>query len=235
MTEFSHYNGRTAPTKRIPSGTEFYRVVSTEVHKRWGANSYNSTNIAELEDPLHPSTPEHEPAQGRCDPVHDESVCPGGKHLGGYIYLGTDPAAAFAEGVFRNKRIPDSGRISRNWLKNKMVARIRLVSDIDVVPLDHTPTLRTLGLNASFWGATWEVYNHTRVSATDMLVTNPHADGIRYPCRHDPDTTAVIIVERDNPPELETLAVSSLETDGWGFRLFGEYLDKFPELFLGAT
>jgi hypothetical protein len=235
---FASYNGAIAQTQRLQAGVILYRVVDTESLNHWPAHSFNSTNIADLEDtrtlpltgPVKPGR-----AQGRFDPVHDEWICKSGSSLGGYIYLGLTPGAAFAEGVFRNKRMPKSGRISRNWLRDKSVAKIELRSDTEVIPLDDTVTLRTLGFDSSFVSAPWERYYETRISATNMLVKNDSASGVRYPCRHDGDHKALMLVERDIPPILETLDTIPLDEDGWGLDLFEQYVSRFPSWFLGPT
>jgi hypothetical protein len=102
------YNGASAHTDIIAAGTELWRIHRTD--SRFPPNSFNSVAIAPLVDALtiNPRTM-RVPRQGRFDPVHDNHICAGGSHLGGYLYAGLSVGAVVAEGILRGTDIPKTG------------------------------------------------------------------------------------------------------------------------------
>jgi RES domain len=177
----NRYNGRAADTEPVSAGTLLYRIMRADA--TWAANSFNM-------NPL----PLHDPDQGRFEPTDPK--------LGGYIYLADSVAGAVAEGVLRNKRIPNSGLVQRAWLTNKKIALLRLDDDVTVASVYGSRATK-LNLDASLLCCGYRGYTRTRTTGTQLLLKTATAYGMRYPCRnHDRLTSLMLITRADRPPRL---------------------------------
>ncbi|SDC56535.1 hypothetical protein [Rhodococcus tukisamuensis] len=217
------YNGAPAHTDVIAAGTQLWRVHRTD--SRHPANSFNSTNIAPLVDAL-TIDPRREriPQQGRFDPVHDDTVCPGGSRLGGYLYVGLSVGAVVAEGILRSTDIPKSGILSAAHLSELSMSRMILQQDVIVAVLDTQPGLTALNQNNSLTGCTWREYGSTRTTCTAILVAAPAARGVRYRCSNGFDARSLLLVERTDPPTIEVERTGDLVRPGWARDLVEESL-----------
>lgn len=177
----NRYNGRVADTELVPAGTLLYRIMRADAS--WSANSFNM-------NPL----PLGDPGQGRFEPTDPA--------LGGYIYLADSVEGAVAEGVLRNRRIPDSGVVQRAWLTNKKIAMLRLNDDVTVASVSGAGATK-LNLDASLLCCGYRGYTRTRSTGTAILLKTPAAYGMRYPCRNHVQLTSLMLVTRaDSPPRL---------------------------------
>lgn len=209
------YNGAPAHTDVIPAGTVLWRVQRTD--SEYPANSFNLTGIAPLKDGLTVNTrKEHVPRQGRFEPVHDETICPGGKGLGGYVYLGLSVGAVVAEGIIRSTDIPKTGLLGFGAIAEASITRMTLGEDVVIAVLDTQEGLAAINQDGSLTGCTWRDYRESRIRCTEILVGTPAAHGVRYPCRHGKDERAVMLVDRGGPFVLDISDSSDLAEPGWG-------------------
>lgn len=227
------YNGAPAHTAAIAAGTPLFRVHRTD--SRHPANSFNSTNVAPLVDALTIDTRrERVPRQGRFDPVHDDTVCPNGSTLGGYIYLGLSVGAVVAEGILRSADIPKSGILSAAALSELSLTRMILRQEVTVAVLDTQAGLAAINQDSSLTCCTWREYHDSRTNCTNILVETPGAQGVRYRCRHGFDERSLLLVERGGAPELDVEGTGDLGRAGWArdlveqslFDDFGVVLDQ---------
>lgn len=227
------YNGAPAHTDVIAAGTELWRVHHTD--SSYPANSFNSTNIAPLVDALGIDLRrERIPRQGRFDPVHDDTVCPGGSSLGGYLYVGLTIGAAVAEGILRSADIPKSGILSAAALVELSLTRMVLQHEVTLAVLDTQTGLAAINQDTSLTGCTWREYGSSRTACTTILVGTPAAQGVRYRCRNGFDERSLLLLERGRAPEIEVADTGDLGTVGWArdlveeslFADFGVVLDR---------
>lgn len=133
----------------MPAGTELWRVHRTD--SRYPANSFNSTGIAPLTDAVAFDIRKHRglPRQGRFDPVHDNTVCPGGSGLGGYLYVGLSVGAVVAEGILRGTDIPKSKLLSYAAVADFSLTKLTLGENISVITLDTQVGLAAINQDGS--------------------------------------------------------------------------------------
>lgn len=195
------YNGAPALTDVIAAGTRLFRIHRTD--SRYPANAFNSTNIAPLVNAL-TIDPRRErvPRQGRFDPVHDETVCPGGSALGGYLYVGRTVGAVVAEGILRSTDIPQSRILPSVALSELSLSTMTLHRDLTVGRLDTQRGLAAINQDSSLTGCTWRDYESSRTTCTAVLVGTPSAQGVQYRCRNGFDEPALLLVERGNAPKI---------------------------------
>jgi hypothetical protein len=112
--------------------------------------------------------PLHDPDQGRFEPTDPK--------LGGYIYLADSVAGAVAEGVLRNKRIPNSGLVQRAWLTNKKIALLRLDDDVTVASVYGSRATK-LNLDASLLCCGYRGYTRTRTPVRSYCSRQPPPTG----------------------------------------------------------
>ncbi|QDQ99458.1 hypothetical protein FO059_16815 [Tomitella fengzijianii] len=155
------------------------------------------------------------PKQGRFDPVHDASVCPGGELLGGYLYVGLTVGAVVAEGILRSADIPPSGILSAAALSELSLTRMVLREDVAVAVLDTQAGLVAVNQDASLTACTWRDYGNSRVTCTEILVATTEAQGVRYRCRNGLEERSLLLIERDNAPAIELLETGELGRPGW--------------------
>ncbi len=99
------YNGAPALTTIISAGTEVWRVHNTASSHL--PNSFNREKIPDLVDARGVDLRTRKmPRQGRFDPVDDEMTFPGGRDLGGYLYVGLTPTSVVGEGILRSTNVP---------------------------------------------------------------------------------------------------------------------------------
>lgn len=198
------------------AGTELWRVHRTD--SAYPANSFNSSGIAPLTDALAFDVRKHRglPRQGRFDPVHDETVCPGGSTLGGYLYVGLSVGAVVAEGILRGTDIPKSKLLSYAAIAELSLTKLVLGQDISVVSLDTQVGLAAINQDGSLVGCTWRDYRSSRVTCTDILVETSNSHGVRYSCRHGRDETAMMLVDRGVALGVDVMDTSDLSAPGWG-------------------
>lgn len=217
------YNGAPAHVAVVEAGTELWRVHRTD--SEYPANSFNSEGIAPLVDALKVNVREEKmPRQGRFDPVHDPAVCPGGEELGGYVYLGLPVAAVVAEGIIRGFDIPRTGLLPYAAIVEASITKMVLGEDITIVTLDTQAGLTAINQDSSLVACSWRDYRDTRIRCTQILLGTPAARGVRYPCRHGKDETAIMLVDRKVPLTLDIIDSSSLAEPGWGQDLVVEAL-----------
>jgi hypothetical protein len=221
------YNGASAHTDTIAAGTPLWRIHRTD--SPFPPNSFNSTGIAPLEDGLTVNLrTQRVPRQGRFDPVHDDTVCPGGARLGGYLYAGMSVGAVVAEGILRGTDIPKTGMLTHTALAEVSLTRMIAGQDITVAVLDTQAGLAAINQDASLAGCTWRDYRDSRITCTNILAGTPAAAGVRYRCRHGQDERAVMLVERGAPPTIAIDATGSLADRGWArAQVLDSLLDDF--------
>lgn len=217
------YNGAPAHTVEIPAGTELWRVHRTD--SEHPANSFNSTKIAPLAEAL-TIDPRRQriPRQGRFDPVHDETICPGGSSLGGYLYVGLTIGAVVAEGILRSIDIPKTGIISCAALAELSLTRMTLHEYLTVATLDTQAGLAAINQDASLTGCTWREYAASRVTCTNILVATPMAQGARYRSRHGFDELSLLLVDRGKAPDITVDGTGRLDRAGWAMDLIEDSL-----------
>lgn len=209
------YNGAPAHTNVIEAGTQLWRIRRTD--SRYPANGVNLTGIAPLVGGLGVDIrKERMPRQGRFDPVHDESICPGGAALGGYVYLGLSVAAVVAEGIIRSTDIPKTGLLGFAAIAEASITQMTLGEDLVIAVLDTQEGLAAINQDSSLVGCTWRDYRDSRIRCTEILVGTPDAYGVRYPCRHGKDERAVMLANRGRPLALDIVDSSDLSEPGWG-------------------
>lgn len=209
------YNGAPAHTDVIRAGTVLWRVHRTD--SEHPANSFNSKGIAPLVDALLVNIrKEKMPRQGRFEPVHDPTVCPGGKALGGYVYLGLSVGAVVAEGIIRGEDVPKTGLLPYAAIAEASVTKMVLGEDITIAVLDTQSGLVAINQDNSLVACTWRDYRDSRITCTQILLGTPTAQGVRYQCRHGKDETALMLVDRGNPMALDIVDSSDLAEPGWG-------------------
>lgn len=219
------YNGAPAHTDVIPAGTELWRVHRTD--STHPANSFNLTGIAPLVNALGiDPRKERLPRQGRFDPVHDESICPGGKGLGGYVYLGLSVGAVVAEGIIRGADIPKTRLLGFGTIAEASITRMTLGEDLVIAVFDTQEGLTAINQDGSLVGCTWRDYRDSRITCTDILVATSDAYGVRYPCRHGKDERAVMLVDRGRPLVLDIVDSSDLAAPGWGQDIVADALHE---------
>lgn len=216
----------------ITAGTTLWRVSPTG--SAFGAASFNSTGIADLVDArtidLRTATM---PRQGRFDLVKDPSVCPGGEHLGGQLYVGLSVGAVVAEGILRSGDVPDTGILPRYLLDGLSLSRIETTEDLPVAILDTQAGLAGLNLSQSITGCTWRDYRETRMTGTSILLNTPDARGLRYRCRNGFEEIAVLLIDKDAPMPIELKETGTISDPGWAHDLVVEALDVRFGLSLG--
>lgn len=205
------------------AGTVLWRVHRTA--STYPANSFNSRNIAPLVDAL-TVDPRRDriPRQGRFDPVHDETICPGGSALGGYLYVGLSVGAVVAEGILRSIDIPKSGIVSRAGLAELSLTRMTLQQDLIVAVLDTQAGLAAINQDASLTGCTWREYADSRATCTNILVATSGAHGVRYRSRNGFDELSLLLVERGHTPDIMVDDTGALDRPGWAVDLVEESL-----------
>lgn len=209
------YNGAPAHTAVIEAGTVLWRVHRTD--SEHPANSFNSKGIAPLVDALQLNIRKDEmPRQGRFEPVHDPAVCPGGEALGGYVYLGLSVGAVVAEGIIRGSEIPKTGLLPYSAIAEASITKMVLGEDITIAVLDTQAGLVAINQDNSLVACSWRDYRHSRITCTQILLGTPAAQGVRYPCRHGKDETAVMLVDRKGSLTLDIVDSSNLAEPGWG-------------------
>lgn len=219
------YNGAPAHTEIIEAGTELWRVHRTD--SAYPANSFNLTGIAPLVNGLAVNTrKERKPRQGRFEPVHDETICPGGKGLGGYVYLGLSVAAVVAEGIIRGTDIPKTGLLGFGAIAEASITRMTLGEDLVIALLDTQTGLTAINQDNSLVACTWRDYRESRITCTEILASTPDARGVRYPCRHGKDERALMLVDRRRPLALDIVDTSDLSAPGWGQDVVTEALHE---------
>ncbi len=227
------YNGAPAHTDIVVEGTELWRVHRSD--NSHPANSFNSTHIAPVVNALGIDVRrERIPRQGRFDPVHDETLCPGGATLGGYLYVGLSVGAVVAEGVLRSADIPKSGILSSAALLELSLTRMVLRDTVTVAVLDTQSGLATINQDTSLTGCTWREYSDSRTACTNILVHTPSTQGVRYRCRNGFDERSLLLVERGRAPEIEIVDTGEVGRPGWArdlvedslFADFGVVLDQ---------
>jgi hypothetical protein len=205
----NRYNGRPADTEPVRIGTRLYRILRADA--TWDANSFNMSPL-----------PLGDPYQGRFEPTDPK--------LGGYIYVADTIAGAVAEGVLRNKRIPQSGLVHRSWLINKKIALLRLDDDVDVASVYGSGATK-LNLDASLLCCGRRGYTRTRTMGTEILLKTPTAHGMRYRCRnHDSVTSLMLITRGKSPPRLVLEEEMDIFFDPRGRKLVLEALNNQFEL-----
>lgn len=113
------------------------------------------TGIAPLVDGLTVDTRKKRvPRQGRFEAVHDETVCPGGEGLGGYVYLGRSVGAVVAEGVIRSTDIPKTGLLGFGSIAEATITRMTLREDVVIAALDTQQGLAAINQDNSFVACT---------------------------------------------------------------------------------
>jgi hypothetical protein len=130
-------------------------------------------------------------AQGRFEPADTR--------LGGYIDVADTLAGAVAEGVLRNKKIPQSGLVHRSWLINKKIAVLRLDDDVEVASVYGSGATK-LNLDASLLCCGPRGYTRTRTTGTQILLNTSTAFGMRYRCRNHDNLTSLMLITRHKPP-----------------------------------
>ena len=200
----NQYNDAPADLEIVPAGTLLYRIMDADAG--YAANSFNP-NPRPLDDPK----------QGRFEPTN--------RALGGYLYVATTVAGAVAEGILRNKEIPQSGLIRRIWLRNKKLASMRLEADTAVAAL-YGGRAAKLNLDASFLCCDSTKYSFTRLVATQVMLNTTGAQGIRYPCRNHEEEKALMLVSAAPCPELEIMSELNILGDDEGFELVLDTLDS---------
>jgi hypothetical protein len=210
----NRYNGRAADTEPVSAGTLLYRIMRADA--TWDANSFNV-------NPL----PLRDPDQGRFEPTD--------RKLGGYIYLADSAAGAVAEGVLRNRRIPNSGLVQRAWLTNKKIALLRLDDDVTVASVYGSGATK-LNLDASLLCCGYRGYTRTRTVGTQILLSTATAYGMRYPCRnHDRLTSLMLITRAGHPPRLVIEDEMNIFTDPRGRKLvFDALYNEWQLQYTGA-
>ncbi|ORI22053.1 hypothetical protein BH686_16785 [Rhodococcus erythropolis] len=114
------------------------------------------------------------------------------------------------EGVLRNVEIPASNILPSAILEGRSIIEMEMGEDIDVVTLDDQYTLSQTNLDSSIYGCTFEFYGETRKNGTNVLVSHPYANGIRYDCRHGKKNLAMIVVDSGYAhPRRDAVAVTS--------------------------
>ncbi|MBM4569118.1 hypothetical protein GS489_01020 [Rhodococcus hoagii] len=179
-------------------------------------NSFNSTAIAPLVDALTINTRTTRiPRQGRFDPVHDDTICPGGASLGGYLYLGLSIGSVVAEGILRATDIPKTGVLSAAAFADLSLTRMQLAHPVNVAILDTQIGLAAINQDAALTGCSWRDYRSSRITCTKILVNTPAADGVRYRCRNGVDEHALMLTNRHAPTEPTIVDTGDLGTPGW--------------------
>lgn len=213
------YNGAPAHTAIVSAGTVLWRIHRTD--SSYPANSFNSTGIAPLTDASTFDIRKHRtlPRQGRFDPVHDESVCPGGSSLGGYLYVGSSVGAVVAEGILRGTDVPKTKLLPYSAVVDFSLTKLVLGESISVASLDTQVGLTAINQDGSLVACTWRDYHDSRMTCTDILVRTPNADGVRYPCRHGKDELALMLIDRGGALTVDIEETSDLSAPGWGLDL----------------
>lgn len=199
----NQYNDAPADLETVPAGTLLYRIMDADA--AYDANSFNPS-----------PWPVDDPRQGRFEPTD--------RALGGYLYVATAVAGAVAEGILRNKEIPQSGLVRRIWLLNKKLAILRLETDIAVAAL-YGGHAAKLNLDASFLCCDSTKYSFTRRVATQVMLNTAGVQGIRYPCRNHEDEKALMLISAAPCPEMEIIRELNILDDNEGFELVLDTLD----------
>ncbi|MGO9153411.1 RES domain-containing protein [Mycobacterium sp.] len=211
----NRYNRRVADTEPVSAGTLLYRIMRADA--TWDANSFNMK-----------TRPCPDPDQGRFEPTDPK--------LGGYIYVADTVEGAVAEGVLRNKRIPESGLVQRAWLTNKKIALLRLDDDVTVASVYGSGATK-LNLDASLLCCGNRGYTRTRTTGTQILLKTAAAYGMRYPCRnHDRLTSLMLITRAGPPPGLVIEDEMDIFYDSRGSKLvFDALYNEWGLLYTGAV
>lgn len=221
------YNDAPALTTIIAAGTEVWRVHSTESSHL--PNSFNQEKIPALVDAREINLREKNmPRQGRFDPVHDKTLCPGGEALGGYLYVGLTSASVVGEGILRSVDVPRSKVLASSEIAEKSLTRMVLREDICVATFDKQDCLAGMNLSSELTSASWRDYRDSRITCTKILVNTPDAFGVRYRPRNGQEELAFMFIDRWQPTDIEIKETGALDGPGWAYDLVASELrDRF--------